>query len=237
MNSEIVIGGFTLAAVLTALQGVIYQAFAIPDKLKPAISGILGVAMGLVAMWGTQTYPYSPAVILAFTVGGFMTAAASSGIYSWIKPRNGDVRKIVPIVLLLIMFGTMSGCATLGKLDVKADKDFYQGFKAAAMQKAASWPIKAGCFDGWGGFNPAPAPTAQDPMILRSLDELKKLLSTQSVSVEMAAIKEKFGDKWSLEDYNLGYIYCAQLKVGMQTGISTAQDTIPIIIKIIGMFQ
>lgn len=92
MNSEIVVGGFTLAAVLTALQGVIYQALPIPDRLKPAISGALGITMGLVAMWGTQTLPYTPSTILFFTVGGFMTAAASSGIYSWIKPRNAGTK-------------------------------------------------------------------------------------------------------------------------------------------------
>lgn len=140
-------------------------------------------------------------------------------------------------LLIAVLSFCLFGCSSLAKLDVKADKDFYAGFKTMAIQKEISWSIKAGCYDGWGGFKSAPVLTEQSPIVLKSLQELSDLLSTSSVSVQMATIKEKMGPAWNIEDYNLGYVYCGQLKVGLQTGVNTAQEVVPIIVRIIGMFQ
>jgi len=142
--------------------------------------------------------------------------------------------KYIGVVIICLM---LFGCGAISKMDVKADKDFYSGFKAMAQQKELSWSIKAGCYDGWGGFKPAPEPTEQSPVVLKSLQELADLLNTSSVSVQMGAIKEHMGAQWNVEDYNLGYVYCGQLKVALQTGVETAQTVIPIVIRIIGMFQ
>lgn len=90
VETELVVGGFTLAAVLTALQGVVYGCFPIPDKYKPLCSALLGVGLGVFAMWGSGI-PFSPKNLTTYAVGGFMVAATSSGIYSWVKSRKGEV--------------------------------------------------------------------------------------------------------------------------------------------------
>ena len=89
MNTELVLGGFTLAAVLTALQGVVYGSVPIPDKHKPLASAVLGVSLGILTMWGSGI-AFTPTTITTYAVGGFMVAATSSGIYSWVKSRKGE---------------------------------------------------------------------------------------------------------------------------------------------------
>ena len=91
MNTELILGGFTLAAVLTALQGVVYGSVPIPDKHKPLASACLGTGLGLLAMVGSVPPPFEVATVLTYSVGGFMVAATSSGIFSWVKNRKKEI--------------------------------------------------------------------------------------------------------------------------------------------------
>jgi len=84
--NEILVGGFALAVVLAALQGVVFSA--IGKEYKPLISAAMGVGLGFIAMWGTQHPPFEPSTWLTFGIGGFMAAMTSSGAYSWIKRRE-----------------------------------------------------------------------------------------------------------------------------------------------------
>ena len=146
------------------------------------------------------------------------------------------MQSIKCLLVMSILLGLL-GCSTISKFDVQADQDFYTGFKAMGEQKEISFALKEGCYDGWMGNKTTPIPTDKAPLIIKSLAELADLVNTAGINLQKAAIKEKVGAKWKVEDYNAGFVYCGGIRLTVQGGMQTAQDALPIILKIIAMFQ
>lgn len=81
--NELAIGQISASVVLSIVLGLIYKTFTVPDKYKAFIAIIIGIGLGIVAM-----YYYTPAgqactfkMCVDYVLSGFMTGATSVGLY------------------------------------------------------------------------------------------------------------------------------------------------------------
>lgn len=89
-GNELAIGGFTVAMLLSYLLKMIFNTWTVPNKYKAWIAVLLGIALSLVGCYSTETMFTIP-IVASYMAQGFMTGAASVGIYEATKTHtNGD---------------------------------------------------------------------------------------------------------------------------------------------------
>ena len=81
---ELTIGSIGISVVLSIILKLIYGSFTIGNKIKPWIAVILGMGLGVLAMF----YIGEPVIfksIVDYIIRGFMTGATAVGLYEMAK--------------------------------------------------------------------------------------------------------------------------------------------------------
>lgn len=116
---EIQLGHYALPVLITVILGLVYKiATVIPERLKPVISVLIGVGLGLYAIEYAEK-AWTLVIITDYVLYGFMVGASAVGLYEISKAvrkskGSNSGRGMVSMVLTicLISFGAMSisGC-------------------------------------------------------------------------------------------------------------------------------
>ena len=90
---ELMIGSVGASLILTILLGIIYNTFPkINDRIKTPIAVLIGLGLGVVAMYVEATPPFSFKIWVNFLIKGLLVGASATGLYelgrSVYKPRE-----------------------------------------------------------------------------------------------------------------------------------------------------
>lgn len=78
---EISIGHYSLPVILTVILGVVYKSVpTIPDRWKSLITIVVGLLLGIGAMFYTEL-PVTPKLVIEYLLVGLMVGAAAIGLY------------------------------------------------------------------------------------------------------------------------------------------------------------
>ena len=87
MTQEMAIGAFGVSILLSVILRMVYNTWEIPNKIKPWLAVLVGIALAIVVMY----YNLAPAAKIGFrmivdhVLGGFMTGATAVGMYEMTK--------------------------------------------------------------------------------------------------------------------------------------------------------
>jgi len=90
---EIRLGQYALPVLITVILGLVYKiATAIPDRLKPVISVLIGIGLGLYAIEYAGK-PWTLIIVTDYVLYGFMVGASAVGLYEiskTVRKREGS---------------------------------------------------------------------------------------------------------------------------------------------------
>ena len=89
---DFTIGAFGASIIISILLRLIYNTFVVSNKWKPWIAIIIGVGLGVLALFYSGD-PRTIQLVVDYCVKGFMTGATAVGLYEITQKKEAPPKK------------------------------------------------------------------------------------------------------------------------------------------------